>query len=101
MCTSKSKTNPSSSSTNGKAIVVHDSNKPQPTKGKVKSSFYASMQDVDRALNMQQSFFLIIFQEALLTADELPKDLPSQVKFVLQEYEDVFPDELPKGLSPL
>ena len=69
----------------------------QPAKG----SFYASIQDVDRALCAQQTFVLMMFQESLLTTNELPSDLPSQVKVVLQEYEDVFPEELPKGLPPL
>ena len=69
----------------------------QPTKG----SFYATMQDVDRALCAKQSFVLIMFQESLLTTNELPSDLLSQVKHVLQEYEDVFPEELPRGLPPL
>ena len=98
---SKSEGGASHSSTIGKAIVPYDSTEKKPTKGKKKGSFYASMQDVDRALCAQQSFVLITFQEALLTNEELPKDLPSQVKNVLQDYEDVFPEELPKGLPPL
>ena len=44
---------------------------------------------------------MIIFQEVLLTTDELPKDFSLQVKNVLQEFKDVFPDELSKGLPPL
>ena len=59
------------------------------------------MQDVDRALHAQQLFVFIIFQEILLTTNELPKNLPLRVKNVLQEFEDVFPEELSKGLPPL
>ena len=45
---------------------------------KIKGSFYASMRDVDRALNSESMFILLIFQEALFTTDELPSDLPLQ-----------------------
>ena len=68
---------------------------------KVKGSYYATKQDVDRALHAQANFVLIIFQEALFTTDELPSNLPPQVSAILQEFEDVFPEDLPQGLPPL
>ena len=68
---------------------------------KVKGSFYATKQDVDRALHAQANFVLIIFQEALFATDELPSNLPPQVSAILQEFEDVFPEDLPQGLPPL
>ena len=61
------------STSTGKAVILTLLDTDQPTKG----SFYASMQDVDRALCAQQSFVLIMFQESLLTTNELPSDLPS------------------------
>ena len=83
--------------------VSTSSNKVEKQHLKVKkgSNFYASNHTVERALMTQRPFVLIMFKEALITVAELPSDLPEQVKFVLQEYEDVFPEELPKGLPPL
>ena len=83
--------------------VSTSSNKVEKQQLKVKkgSNFYASNHTVERALMTQRPFVLIMFKEALITVAELPSDLPEQVKFVLQEYEDVFPEELPKGLPPL
>ena len=42
-----------------------------------------------------------MFRETLSTNTEFSSDLPEKIKFVLQEYEEVFPEELPKGLPPL
>ena len=59
--------------------------KPEPTKGKSelipsnkvkKGNFYASMRDVDRALNNKCMLILLYFKEALVTTNELPSDLP-------------------------
>ena len=95
--TSKCEVKTSKSASTGKIVILTPSDNNQLTEG----SFYACMQDIDRALCAQQPFLLIMFQETLLTTNELPSDLPSQVKLILQEYEDVFPEELPKRLSPL
>ena len=59
------------------------------------------MRDVDRALNNKYMLFLLYFKESLFTTDELPSDLPPQVTFILQEFHDVFPEDLPSRLPPL
>ena len=45
-------------------------------------------------------FFVLLYKDTLLSTNNLPSTLPSVVFDVLQEYEDVFPDEVPPGLPP-
>ena len=45
-------------------------------------------------------FFVLMYKETLLAANDLPSTLPSVVLDLLQEYEDVFPKEVPPGLPP-
>ena len=97
-----SKTAPPVASSKGKqeALVPVD----QSLKGKtnrVKGNFFATMRDVDRALNSNCMLVLLIFKEYLFTNEELPSNLPLQVKSLLQEFEDIFPEELPQGLPPI
>ena len=97
-----SKTAPPVASSKGKqeALVPVD----QSLKGKtnrVKGNFYAFIRDVYRALSSNCMLVLLIFKESLFTNEELPSDLPLQVKTLLQEFEDVFLDELPQGLPPI
>ena len=45
-------------------------------------------------------FFVLLYKETLLAANDLPSTLPSVVLDLLKEYEDVFPKEVPPGLPP-
>ena len=45
-------------------------------------------------------FFVLMYKETLLAANNLPSTLPSVVFDLLQEYADVFPKEVPPGLPP-
>ena len=45
-------------------------------------------------------FCVLLYKETLLAANDLPSTLPSVVFDLLQEYEDVFPKEVPPGLPP-
>ena len=45
-------------------------------------------------------FFVLLYKENFLSTNDLSSTLPSVVFNVLQEYEDVFLDEVPLGLSP-
>jgi hypothetical protein len=45
-------------------------------------------------------FFVLLYKDTLLSTSNLPSTLPSIVFDALQEYEDVFPAEVPPGLPP-
>jgi hypothetical protein len=45
-------------------------------------------------------FFVLLCKDNFLSTNDLPSTLPSVVFDVLQEYEDVFPEEVPPGLPP-
>ncbi len=64
-------------------------------------SVFAKASDVRRALTLRQPIFVLMYKEILLNTNELPKDLPSSMLSLLQEFEDVFPDEVPSGLPPI
>jgi len=51
--------------------------------------------------NTTAPFFVLLHKEVLLSTNNLPCSLPSVVLDLLQDYEDVFPYEVPAGLSPL
>ena len=42
-----------------------------------------------------------MYKKACFNTNELDKFLPSVVVSVLQEYEDVFPNDVPSGLPPI
>ena len=44
--------------------------------------------------------FVLMYNETFLVTNDLPSTLPSVVFDLLQEYEDVFPNEVPPGLPP-
>ena len=54
----------------------------------------------DVRLNPNQVVVVLVYKDALLSANDLTC-LPSAVCDVLQEFEDVFPEEVPAGLPPL
>ena len=44
---------------------------------------------------------VLLYKETLLNTNELDLALPSSIVSLLQEYEDVFPEETPYGLPPI
>ena len=44
---------------------------------------------------------LLVYKEAFFNSDDLDSCVPSVVKVLLQEFEDVFPDDIPSGLPPI
>jgi len=45
--------------------------------------------------------FVFVYNEACLTSNSLDPSLPSSVSSLLQEFEDLFPEETPSGLSSI
>src|SRR5690606_10473847 len=62
-------------------------------------NFYAKMGEIKRTLYSEQSLLLFVFRETHLT-DDAPV-YPSEITSLLQEYDDVFPEDNPQGLPPL
>ncbi|XP_075657419.1 uncharacterized protein LOC142627439 [Castanea sativa] len=70
-------------------------------KTKKQWSFYAKASDVKSAFYTKQPIFVLLYKEVCFNTNELDKSLPSVVVSLLQEYEDVFPNDVPSGLPPI
>ena len=70
-------------------------------KGKTKVSFYVRESEVKRAFFADRPMILLVYKESYLNLDETNKSLPNLVVFLLQEFEDVFPKEMPNELPPI
>jgi hypothetical protein len=70
-------------------------------KAKKHVSFYTKASDVKSAFYTNQPIFVLLYKEACFNTNELDESLPSVVVSLLQEYEDVFPNDVPDGLPPL
>jgi hypothetical protein len=68
---------------------------------KKQMSFYAKASDVKSAFYANQPIFVLLYKEACFNINELDESLPSVVVSLLQEYEDVFPNDVPSGLPPI
>ena len=60
-------------------------------------NFYAKVSEIKRAMFSNQPMIVLLYKEALLNTNELDLALPSSIVSLLQEYEDVFPEEAPHG----
>ncbi|KAJ9702790.1 hypothetical protein PVL29_004498 [Vitis rotundifolia] len=70
-------------------------------KTKKQGSFYAKASDVKNAFYTNQPIFVFLYKEVCFNTNELDKSLPSVVVSLLQEYEDVFSNDVPSGLPPI
>ena len=66
-----------------------------------KQHFYANKSEIKRALCTKQPMILLVYKEALLNANQLDSSLPSTIVSLLQEFDDVFPEQVPHGLPPI
>jgi uncharacterized membrane protein len=64
-------------------------------------SFYAKASDIKIAFYTNQPIFALFYEEACFNTNELDESLPSVVVSLLQEYEDIFPNDVPSGLPPI
>ena len=70
-------------------------------KTKKQGSFYAKASDVKNAFYTNQPIFVLLYKEVCFNTNELDESLPSVVVSLLQEYEDVFSNDVPSGLPPI
>ena len=61
----------------------------------------AKRSEIKEALNSEMTFVLLLIKEAYLSTNDLAGTLPSNVVSLLQEFEDLFPEEVPNGLPPV
>ena len=66
-----------------------------------KQHFYANKSEIKRALCTKQHMILLVYKEALLNANQLDSSLPSTIVSLLQEFDDVFLEQVPHGLPPI
>ncbi|KAA3477852.1 Transposon Ty3-I Gag-Pol polyprotein [Gossypium australe] len=66
-----------------------------------KMSVFARASDIRRAMFLRQPMYVFLYKEAFLNTNELPKNLPTSVFSLIQEFEDVFLDDIPSGLPPI
>ena len=66
-----------------------------------KMSVYAKMNDVKKALTMSQPLLVLMYKDVLIASNKIDKSLPSVIVDLLQENEDLFPEEVPNGLPPI
>ena len=64
-------------------------------------SFYAKASDVKNAFYTNQPIFVPLYKEASFNTNKLDESLPSVVASLLQEYEDLFLNDVPSGLPPI
>ena len=66
-----------------------------------KTNFYARASEVKKALFLNKPTIVLLYKEALFNTNQLETSLPSSIVSLLQEFEDVFPEEIPNGLPPI
>jgi len=74
---------------------------PAERKGKAKMSFYANESEVKRAFLADQPMIFLLYKESYLNLDETNQSLPSLAVSLLQEFDYVFPEDMPSGLPPI
>ncbi|KAL5563453.1 hypothetical protein UlMin_033200 [Ulmus minor] len=66
-----------------------------------KFNYIAKKSEINRALFSHQPLIVLMYKEALLCTNDLVGALPSDIVSLLQEFEDVLPEEVPYGLPPI
>ena len=61
----------------------------------------ARKSEVKSAIVARQQLLVLMYKEVYFSTTDLNSSLPSVVVSLLQEYEDLFPEEVPRGLPPL
>ena len=70
-------------------------------KTKKQRSFYVKASDIKNVFYTNQHIFVLLYKEVCFNTNELDESLLSVVDSLLQEYEDVFPNDVPSGLPPI
>ncbi|XP_038973772.1 uncharacterized protein LOC103697756 isoform X1 [Phoenix dactylifera] len=66
-----------------------------------KMSVFAEKNEVKSVMFSRQQLLVLMYKDVYLSTNDLNPSLPSVVVTLLQEFEDIFPKEIPNGLPPL
>ena len=64
-------------------------------------NLFAKESEVKRAFFSKQPIVVLLCKEACLHTNEHNSSLPSAIVTLLQDFDDVFPKEVPNGLPPI
>ena len=64
-------------------------------------SLYAQKKESEKTFETNRPMILFVYKEANFSSSDPGVSLPSGIVSVLQEFDDVFPKEVPKGLPPI
>ncbi|CAL1389266.1 unnamed protein product [Linum trigynum] len=88
--------------------IREEEKKVQATKGVQKglNNLESKALMLDRQRDMKQALYdqvpmIIVLYKRVLLNQELIQEIPPRPRVVLEEFEDVFPEEAPKGLPPI
>ena len=63
--------------------------------------YFVKLYDVKSVFYTNQPIFVLLYKEACFNTNEFDESLPNVVVSLLQEYEDVFPNDVPSRLPPI
>ena len=65
------------------------------------SSFYAKGHDLSQAIRAKRPMILFIYKETYLNISELSATLPKDILSFIQDFADIFPEDMPLRLPPV
>lgn len=65
------------------------------------SKFYSKEREIRKVVTTGQPILVLLYKELYFNTKEIDESLPVSIWALLQEFEDVFLEDVPKGLLPL
>ena len=66
-----------------------------------KTNFYAKTSKIKRAMFLNQPMIVLLYKETYLNTNKLDMSFLSSIVSFLQDFDDVFLEEVPHGLLPI
>ena len=68
---------------------------------KKQPNFYAKRAEIRSAFFSHKLVILLVYKEAYFNTNDLDSAIPSMAVSLMQEFDGVFPEDIPNGLQPL